>query len=146
VEVKYDQAKLASSAGSGVAVDVGAQTSFDLPFGRLALGAVLQDIGGNIGLGEEPDSWSFSGALGVALVTPMGFIASLDFGSGRTALGLGWDFGRGLEIRAGFRSRGGVGGFSLGLGVAWRAFILDYALTTHPMLGLTHRLALAISF
>jgi len=144
--LKYDRVQVADEAGGGMALDIGALTSLSLPLGELRVGLAILDVGAGIGLGETRDSWSSSFVVGTALLTPGGLIASADLGTDRFAIGVGWVFLDKFEVRAGLRQEGGVARFSVGLGVNWNAFVLDYALTTHPLLGPSHRLALGISF
>jgi len=146
LNLKYDRVQVADEAGGNVAFDVGALANLDSPLGALRLGLAILDLGAGIGLGERNEGWTTSLTLGAALGMPVGLILSIDLAIDRLALGLGWDFGHGLEVRGGFSSQGGVIHFSLGLGVSWRSFVLDYALTTHPVLGLSHRLALGMAF
>jgi len=144
--LKYDRVQVASEVGGNVAVDLGALTTLGLSFGDLRLGLAILDLGAGIGLGERNEAWSTTVVLGAALATSAGLIMSADLGLNRLALGIGWAFGRGLEVRGGFTAQGGVVSFSLGMGVAWNYFVLDYALTTHPVLGPSHRLALGLVF
>lgn len=146
IGIKYDRVQVASEVGGNIALDFGAITSFDTAFGTLRMGLVISDLGPGIGLGERSEAWSTSASLGAALILPAGLILSADLAGGKFAVGLGWAFGGGLEVRGGFKSQGGMASFSLGLGVGWRNFVLDYAMTTHPVLGLSHRLALGITF
>lgn len=146
LSLKYDRVEMATEVGGNVALDLGLLTSLDLALGTVRLGISLTDFGAGIGLGERTESWSTSLVLGAALVTPVGFLATVDLAMDRFALGLGWTFGGGIEARAGLSSQGGVVSFSLGLGVSWQAFVLDYALSTHPVLGPSHRLSLGVVF
>ena len=143
--LKYDRVKMATEVGGNVALDLGLLTSADLALGTVRLGLSITDFGAGIGLGERTESWSTSFVLGAALVSPVGFIVSADLALDRFAVGLGWAF-RGIEARAGLSSQGGVTGLSLGLGVSWQAFVLDYAFTTHPVLGPSHGLSLGVVF
>lgn len=144
--LKYDRVRVATEVGGNIALDFGLLSSLDLALGTVRLGISITDFGAGIGLGERTESWSTSLVLGAALLSPVGFIISTDLALDRFALGLGWAFGGGIEARAGLSSQGGVTRLSLGLGVSWQAFVLDYAFTTHPALGPSHRLSLGVVF
>ena len=50
---------------------------------------------------------------------------------------------RNLMLRCGFGREPSI--FSAGIGVAWKCFRFDYAVTTHPVLGTTHQTSIAIN-
>lgn len=144
LSIKYDRVQMATETGGNLAFDIGALTRMDIPFGELRLGLAVRDLGPGIGLGERRESWSTSFAVGAALLLPGGLLFTTDLASDYLGMGVGWAFGRGLEVRSGFQSQGGIVHLALGLGVRWKSFALDYALTTHPTLGPSHRLSLGI--
>ena len=49
-----------------------------------------------------------------------------------------------LMLRCGFGREPSV--FSAGIGMSWQCFRLDYAVTTHPVLGTTHQASITIHF
>ncbi|MGC9530544.1 MAG: hypothetical protein ACP5G2_08080 [Candidatus Bipolaricaulaceae bacterium] len=134
--LKFDHVQAAEAVGSGLAFDLGALTQLDTAWGTFRVGFVIRDLGVGAGLGE---GWTSEFALGAALLTATGLIASADLGSEYAGLGVGWGFPGGIEVRGGIQSQGGATRFCLGLGVSWQAFVIDYALTTHSVLGSSHR-------
>jgi hypothetical protein len=145
MSVKYTRIQITDEVGGNLALDLGALTTLSLPFGQLRLGLAIRDLGPGIGLGERQEAQSVDIALGGALTSPQGFLIAVDLAGSYFALGAGWGV-PGFELRGGVRSQGGIFQISLGLGVSWQSFALDYALTTHPMLGLSHRLAFGYRF
>jgi len=139
--LKYTRVQIADEGGGNLALDLGAIASLSLPMGQLRLGLAIRDLGPGIGLGERQEAQSLDVSLGAALVSPQGLLVTADFAGSYVALGMGWALPQGFEVRGGLTSQGGILQISFGFGVAWRSFVLDYALTTHPMLGLSHRLA-----
>jgi hypothetical protein len=49
-----------------------------------------------------------------------------------------------LMLRCGFGREPSV--FSTGIGISWQSFRIDYAITTHPVLGTTHQASITIHF
>lgn len=144
--LKYHRMQIADQAGSGFALDIGVLGRAPTPLGEARFGVTLRDLGFGPTVGTEPDAWSLDFTVGAALLTPMGFSASLDLGSEYTALGLGWAIFGLAEIRGGVRFQGGFTLWALGLGVRWGMFALDYALLTHPVLSASHRFGFGVRF
>ena len=142
--VKLDRMRAATETTSGLALDLGAIANLDTPFGSMRAGFVLHDLGWGLSLGEGSDGWTSAIHLGLAWKHPSGVLATLDVSPEVTGFGVEWSFRQLLEFRGGVQSQGGAVRWSLGLGVHWQSFVLDYALTSHPFLGPSHRLGFGI--
>lgn len=136
-------------SGIGAALAWGALLRADrplsLPIEELRLGTTLENLPG---FGTP---WPLRWALGLAVRPITEISVALD-------VALPFEFHLGSEVRvplragpaiavrAGLFTRGGVFGFTAGLGLGIGAFRFDYAFVSHPQLPGSHRLALAWRF
>ena len=115
---------------------------------RQRLGIVLENL---VGLplsykSGHQETWPRSVIVGTSAKLFRQWTLAMDFVSGRgVRLGLEWRAISGLTVRAGLRNEGVIV-WSLGMGVQFNAFTLDYALVVHPYLTEQHRLSLAFKF
>lgn len=144
IALKFMSATVADASAVGVALDIGVLTRMSSPLGELRAGLVIRDLGFGLAVGETRDGWTTDIAIGAALLNPMGFIATVDLGTGYVALGVGWRAVPAMEVRGGLQLQGGALRWALGAGFSWEAFQIDYALQTHPFLGTSHRLAFGV--
>lgn len=144
--LKYHQITVADASGSGIALDIGLLGRLSTPFGEVRAGLTIRELGFGARLGERDEGWSTDLALGAAWIHPSGLLGVLDLSTDYLAVGLGWALFRELEVRGGVRLQGGLVQWSLGLGVRWQAFAVDYALLTHPWLAPSHRFGFGVSF
>lgn len=143
---------LAEGSGTGLALDPSFLfTLGDLgPAKELHLGAMIENI---LSLGvrygnEHMERWRFGLRLGVSAAFFERFKAAVDLSPGGLHLGgevpVRTNFGQ-LFFRVGALSRGGLS-LSVGLGVKFRNFRVDYAYIAHPRLPDSQRLSLAFEF
>ncbi|RLB03191.1 MAG: hypothetical protein DRG83_07425 [Deltaproteobacteria bacterium] len=145
---------LASGSGSGAAFDLaflfgGNEASFAQGFLTDArLGVVLENL---VGLpltykNGHQETWPRPVIMGASAEFYKQWTLAVDFAPARgVRFGLEWRPISGFALRAGLRGEG-VPIWSLGIGVSFNAFTLDYALVVHPYLAEQHRLSLAFAF
>ena len=155
----YQVSALEGGSGSGLALDLGllwAQglTIASLPVG-LRLGAKVENLGLPVEYGTGyTEAWGIGLRLGTA-ATVRDLTVALDLET-RGAIHLGAEyrftriglerFGLGtLSLRAGGFIQGGLV-LTLGFGLQFQNFYLDYAFITYPQAADTHRLAFAAEF
>ena len=153
VTAKYVKVStLAPGSGSGAALDLGllfGGSDFAQGFFTdVRLGIVLKNLLGlpfHYGSGHR-EPWQRFLTLGASAELFGQLTLAVDLAAGRgVRVGIEWLVTPGLRVRAGLRGEG-VPVWSLGIGVKFNAFTLDYALVVHPYLAEQHRLSLAFKF
>jgi len=153
LKLKFYRANtLAEGSGSGLALD----PSFMLTLGDIGLakdlrvGAMIENIlslGVRYGSGHV-ERWGFGLRLGVSATLLERFKAAADLSPGGLHLGgevpISTGFGQ-LLLRAGVLTRGGLS-LSMGFGVKFGNFRVDYAYIAHPRLPDSQRLSIAFEF
>ena len=92
------------------------------------------------------ETWPRSVIVGASAELFRQWTLAMDFAPARgVRFGLEWRPISGFALRAGLRGEG-VPIWSLGIGVRFNAFTLDYALVVHPYLAEQHRLSLGFAF
>jgi hypothetical protein len=139
-------------SGSGLAVDLSffyGWSNTGLGTGSLTglgLGLVLENLAGvpiKYGSGHEAD-WLRGVVIGTSVTLFDSWTVVADFAPGKgIRTGLEWLPVPAIAVRAGLRSEGAVI-WSLGFGVRYGMFALDYAFVTHPHLAPQHRLSFGI--
>ncbi len=142
--LKIGTARMADASGTGIALDLAAQARFPTGFGEIGAGLAVRDLGFGLAVGDEGGGWSTELAAGVSLTHPIGGFGALEVCGRYIGLGVGWKI-EPVEIRGGIQFAGEITRWTLGLGVAWEQFALDYALMTHPDLGISHRLGFGVN-
>lgn len=142
--IKIGTARMDDASGTGFAVDLATQARFTTGLGELGAGLAVRDLGFGLAVGDEGGGWSTELAAGVSLSHPIGVFGALELCNRYVAFGVGWQITP-LEVRGGIQIAGEISRWTLGLGVAWEQFALDYALMTHPDLGISHRLGFGVN-
>ncbi len=137
IALRYHNTSIAGEGETAFGVDIGVLGSFPSPFGELRAAVVIRELG----FGGLSTEFVVAGAW----LSPFGLVAALDLTSEYIALGLGWAFMGLAEVRVGIRQEG-VFRISLGLGVRFGNYTLDYALLTHPLLSPSHRFGFGLRF
>jgi len=144
---------LAPGRGSGTALDLGLL----LGGGSFTQQGVLTDFHVGVVFGNllslpfhyrsgHREPWPKFLTLGASAELFGQWTLAVDLAAGRDIrVGIEWRVTPGLRIRAGLRGDG-VPVWSLGIGVRFNAFTLDYALVVHPYLAEQHRLSLGFAF
>ncbi len=141
--LKLCSTRMHDESAMGLAIDLAGQARFPAPFGEIGAGFAIRELGFGLGIGEEGGGWTTEFAAGASVTLPIGVFGAVELCSRYTALGVGWRPIDLVEVRGGIQLSGNVTRWTLGLGVAWEEFALDYALMTHP-LGTSHRLGFGI--
>ncbi len=153
IKVKYLKVStLDPGSGSGLAFDLaflygGPNTGLRIGFlTGLGLGFVLENVVGvpiRYGSGHVED-WSRAVTVGLSATLFNSWTFAADFAAGKgVRVGLEWCPLSAIAVRAGLRSEGVVM-WSLGIGVRYGMFTLDYAFVTHPYMAGQHRLSLEL--
>ncbi len=137
VALRYHSTSIAGESETAFGLDIGILGSFPSPFGELRAAVVIRELG----FGGLSTEFVVAGAW----LSPFGLFAALDLTSEYIALGLGWAFMGLAEVRVGIRQEG-VFRMSLGLGVQFANYTVDYALLTHPLLSPSHRFGFGVRF
>jgi len=154
----YQVSALEGGNGSGIALDLGFLWAQDLRVGQLPLGLRLGAVIENLGLAVAyksgySEGWPLGIRLGSAL-TVRDLTLALDLETrGIIHLGaeyrfteVGQRFGLGtLTLRVGGFTQGGLVP-TLGFGIQFKNFQLDYAFIAYPQAPDTHRLSFAAEF
>lgn len=155
----YQVSALEGGSGSGLALDLGVLWAQGLAVGGLPLGLRLGAKVENLGLPVEygtgyTETWALNLRLGTA-ATVRDLTVALDLETrGLIHLGAEYRFTKiGLErfglgtlaLRAGGFIQGGLA-LTLGFGLQFQNFYLDYTFITYPHAADTHRLAFAAEF
>lgn len=155
----YQVSALEGGSGSGLALDLGLLWAQGLVVGGLPLGLRLGAKVENLGLAIEygtgyAEAWALNLRLGTA-ATVRDLTVALDLETrGLIHLGAEYRFTKiGLErfglgtlaLRVGGFTQGGLA-LTLGFGLQFQNFYLDYAFITYPQAADTHRLAFAAEF
>ncbi|MBI4397180.1 MAG: tetratricopeptide repeat protein [Elusimicrobia bacterium] len=136
--IKVLQRSLDTSVDSQLALDVGTQYRLS-PKARLGMN--LQNVV-SMRSGDTDDRLPFKTRVGASYQLFGGLLTALEMEDLRE-LSLGTEYNLGLvSLRAGLRERG----VSLGGGIVFRGFQLDYATQSHAELGALQRFSLAYSF
>jgi len=145
-----------SVSGSGLGLDIGTQSRFDLgraldvpALGSLSLGLAIANIGNTRITWDTPtereDKQAMALRYGVAYTQHVPRIRGLiSAAMARTGHGTAWGIEYVLLEKLYLRTGHDVisdSGLSLGAGFGWRGLRFDYALQRHP-LGSTHRVSL----
>lgn len=137
VALRYHSTTAAGKSETAFGLDIGVLGSFPSPMGEVRAALVIRELG----FGGLSTEFLVAGAW----VSPFGLFAALDLTSEYIALGLGWAFLGLAEVRLGIRHEG-VFRVSLGLGVQFGNYAVDYALLTHPVLSPSHRFGFGMQF
>ncbi len=153
--LKVFESVLAEYSSHGAAVDLGLR--YQTPWTPLALGAVLQNLGGMTAFESEADALPLGLRVGADLqVRPWGehavdllADANLPLAGDdpvQMSLGLEYGFKEFLFLRGGYRFTDQLGALSLGAGLRWGNVGLDYAYQPFSDLGDNHRFTLIYQF
>ncbi|MGQ0644728.1 MAG: PorV/PorQ family protein [Elusimicrobiota bacterium] len=147
---KVFQQRLGASFARGVALDLGGQLRpANSP---LSVGAVLQNLGPPAGFERKKDPLPHTGSGGVEWTLGAAGKLSAEvrnrIGDGSFVFSSGMEYWalNALALRAGYfalPSRS-MGGFKMGLGVKYRDYQLDYAVSPFEDMGFAHRFSLII--
>ncbi len=153
VAAKFVQSKLVDSA-STVAADLGIRTPAWTALG-VRVGVGVSNLGGKLTFGDEGESLPMTVRAGAVVAPATGLSVGVEGAFVQdedAAFGGGVEYGRGLgadlraAVRAGYNTRladtGGMGGVTLGFGIAWRSLGIDYGFEPAGDLGTGHRIAL----
>ena len=154
VNLKYISSKIVNTA-SAYAADIGLQRRF----GKLALGAAVQNIGTKIKFTQEEDPLPLNIKVGGAYTIWEHWIASLDINlpnDDNTQFGAGTEYAWVLDSRMTITGRvgyttqaldtAGFNGVTSGVGFTYKDYSLDYAYVPYGDLGGTQRTSLTIKF
>jgi len=162
VNVKYIRESIDGNAASAVALDIGIlhQTTND----DLKLGVTVKNIGRQLTYYSED---KYKEKLPQTVVVGFGyhpdnrFYAAFDAykpfaGDFSFRLGLEYAVHELLKLRAGYNSRAGdwkaggdlenLAGISMGMGINWQRYNLDYAINSFGDLGFVNQVTLAVGF
>lgn len=137
VALRYHNTNIAGESETAFGLDIGILGSFPSPFGEVRAAMVIRELG----FGGLSTEFVVAGAW----ISPFGLFAALDLTSEYIAAGVGWTFMGLAEVRLGIRQEG-VFRISLGLGVRFGSYVIDYALLTHPLLAPSHRFGFGLRF
>ncbi|MFC1571293.1 PorV/PorQ family protein [Candidatus Margulisiibacteriota bacterium] len=139
VTLKNVQQSIGSTGTSSLAGNLG--VLWDSPW-NVKLGGVLKDVGGSLPsetcLGVSSRFLDNKLIVGGELALPADNASTIH-------LGVEYNFSPLLTLRSGYNTRSeekAGGKWSLGLGLNWRTFHVDYAYVPYEELGTTHRLGL----
>ncbi|MBN1621878.1 MAG: PorV/PorQ family protein [Endomicrobiales bacterium] len=157
VNLKYISSKIEDETASAFAIDIGGM--YKLMEDRLSCGLVLQNIGTKMKYISEEDPLPFNIKMGGSYNIRENWIGVLDINMPRDNdinFGLGseyvYEINSELDAsgRIGYNTRnkdtGGTNGLSLGVGVVYNTYGIDYAFAPFGDLGSTHRISLSVSF
>jgi hypothetical protein len=155
--LKYISSKIENESASAVAVDIGGM--YRLMENRLSCGLVLQNIGTKMKYISEEDPLPFNIKAGGSYSIKDNWKGVLDINMPRdneVIMGLGTEYMHEINKelsaagRLGYNTRnkdtGGTNGFSVGMGVVYNAYGIDYAFAPFGDLGATHRISLSMKF
>jgi hypothetical protein len=145
---------LGGSSGSAFAGDLGAQWGFSAKDASITLAAAYQNIGTALNGASLPQGLRLgaaaSTAVGLGQLSLLGDFSALEaessFGTGSVGLEL---MGTSLyALRGGYKflSNGGAGGFTVGGGLRFSAFSVDYAFASRDGIGAANQISVGGHF
>jgi hypothetical protein len=151
---KYLTGNIGETGGSGFAVDLSYWMAFpDMRFGPIALsdlslGVAANELLGSISFGAESESLGMGLVVGASARVAGAVLVALDLDLARQGVRLGAEYQPipALAVRAGILARPVGMTVTLGLGMSIEGIQIDYAFASHPFLGGSHRISLAIDF
>jgi len=151
---KYLTGNIGETGGSGFAVDLSYWMAFpDMRFGPIALsdlslGVAANELLGSISFGAESESLGMGLVVGASARVAGAVLIALDLDLARQGVRLGAEYQPipALAVRAGILARPVGMTVTLGLGMSIEGIQIDYAFASHPFLGGSHRISLAIDF
>ena len=157
---KYIRSEIIHSA-STLTADFGVLVApFSISGRDLSLSLAVQNLGGRLKFNQESEPLPLNIKLGSALAITWNWLAGLDVNFPKdnrpyAALGTEYRMNYGTDLgfagRAGFTSRtigdvSGLGGLSVGAGVSFKQFRLDYAFLPVGSIGVTHSISITFGF
>ena len=159
INLKTIYTRFDKDEASGVAFDMGCL--YRTPIEGLDVGIVLQNIGTGLKYTDQRESMPLNLKFGTSCRFGSNLIFASDadtcgnkvnfrFGSEFTCVPLS-KWGLRIAARVGYKTAtisdlGALSGLSAGLGLAWRAYGMDYAWVPYGDLGNTHRISLNVKF
>jgi len=159
INLKTIYTRFDTDEASGIAFDIGCL--YKTPIEGLGIGIVLQNIETGLKYTDQRESVPLNFKIGTSYrfgrslifasdVDTFGNKINFRFGSEYTFIPvLKW--GLRIAARAGYKmgtisDLGALSGLSAGLGLAWKAYGMDYAWVPYGDLGNTHRISLNVKF
>lgn len=149
--IKYVKEKLAEYTADAYSLDLGIVYYSEIE--NLIYGFAVQNIGTKIDFVNESFSLPLTFRSGVSYYALQNkLILAVDFVKARDtkfyySSGIELNLKKFLSLRTGYTSEKDIGrGYSLGLGVNYQYFNIDYAYSPYGELGDTHRMSLTIKF
>ncbi len=151
INIKNVSEEICELKGKTMAFDIGGLYKYPIQKGILQLGLAVNNAGGKIKFDEDAHDTPQIFRLGAAYIQK-DLTLSMEFSrvdrEDITIIKLGAEYWINDTIapRLGFKAVEDAGGFSLGFGLKYMSFSLDYAFLPHKMLGATHRMAAGLKF
>lgn len=159
VNLKHISSRIENEDSTSYAADLGALYGGLKPMGRtLTLGVAAQNLGTEAKYVEEAAPLPVILRAGAAMDLFKGLLVSADavYKEEEVRLHAGAEFTTGLgsvdvALRAGYNDEsagalGALSGLTLGMGIRWGDYQLDYAWKSFAELGMTHGITLGIKF
>lgn len=154
--VKYLRSHVAEAEAQSVAVDAGAARSF----GELTAAVALRNLGPGLKLGDQTSDLPLAAAAGLGfkrgpLTLGLDYEYRPRVGQNDAGGGAEWEPRTGVFLRAGYSTKGALGGgngfdaakgLAFGLGVKLGSFRVDYAIKPTGELGRAHRFDVGARF
>ena len=151
LNMKNIREEICEMKGKTMAFDIGGLYKYPMRKGILQLGLAVSNAGGKIEFGEDAYDTPQIFRSGAAYIQK-DLTLSLEFSrvdrEDITIIKLGAEYWINDTIapRLGCKAVKDAGGLSLGFGLKYMSFSLDYAFLPHKVLGATHRMAAGLKF